>query len=266
MLLPLLFGDPTREAVLRLLAAQDAGLTQRAIALRIGRSPSHVHKVIQAFQALGVVTVAPDRRVHLDAESPLHAPIIETLERFAAMEGHAQHLRVLVRAANQRFGDRYFFGGYLAAIRTLQPIDFHSDRADLYVKGAAPRDQEWLRPLRQLVPHDVRLHATDRIGGLVEEGATLDDEPCPVATPEIGVMQCLADDSFPRYGAFLLLVQALDEWDGARDRLERAAVRAPSYDALPAVLDHLDGGTAASTIPRSDLHALHQATATVRGS
>ena len=95
MLLPLLFGDPTREATLRLLAREDAGLTQRAIAMRIGRSPSHVHKVIQAYQALGIVTIASDRRVRLDPESPLYAPTLETLARFDPLAGHARHLRVL---------------------------------------------------------------------------------------------------------------------------------------------------------------------------
>lgn len=219
-LLPLLFGDPTRVQVLRLLARNREGLTRLAIAKRLDRSPSHVAKVVEAFQALGVVAMKEDRRVFLNDDHPLHDPVTETLDRFEPFVGWGRLLRSVIRSANERFktsqeprDTRYYVGGYLAATRTLQPIDFQSNRCDLWVKDLRPRDHEWAKTLNRVSPYDVRLHEAHRMRGYVEnENATLDDEPCPVALPEVGAYQCLEDPEFPRYGGFLLLVQGIDEW------------------------------------------------------
>ena len=269
VLLPLLFGDATRVAILRLLASEPQGLTQRTIAARLGRSPSHVNKVVQALAALGVVTSAAAHRICLDRTSPLYQPLVETLQRFAELESYGRHLRTVIRAANTRFGPRYFVGGYLAVTRILQPIDFHSDRCDLYVKGLAPRDSQWVRPLRGLCPYDVRLHATKRIKGLVEEGATIDDESCLVATPEAGLFQCLDDPSFPRYGAFLLLVQALQEWTGdVGSRLQPLAQGTRWDGSLGPLLDHIQGHRAEAppTLSADERRELRNAIATVKGA
>jgi hypothetical protein len=211
-LLRLLFGDDTRIGVLRLLRDHPEGLTQRRLAERLGRAPSHINKVVQSFEAIGLTSMDRGRGVRLDPSSPLYDAVMETLQRFDRLNGIGAYLRTAIRAANDRFRDRYYVGGYVAATRVPQPIDFASDRLDLYVKRIAPADDTWLKGLRQLTPYDIRLHPIEAIKGYVEENATIDDEPCLVAYPEVGAMQCLIDETFPRYGALLLLVQGLDEW------------------------------------------------------
>lgn len=216
MFLPLLFGDQTRVAILELLIRERDGLSQRAIAARIGRSPSHVNNVIQAFAGLGILDQRHGRRVRLNEDASLFGPIMETLDRFAELQGQGRLLRTVIRAANDRFGQRYFVGGYLAATKAIQPIDFHSDRCDLYVKGLRRADETWKRPLDRLSPFQIHLHPAEMTAGHARNTDTIDDEPCWVATPEVGVVQCLQDPTFPRYGAFLLLIQALDEWSDER--------------------------------------------------
>lgn len=211
MILPLLFGNATRVRLLRSLAREDNGLSQRAIAAKIGRSPASVNEVIHELIAIGIVTIDKKRKVKLDKAHPLFGPLVETLDRFSSLEGYGKYLRKVIEASNDRFEDRYYVGGYLAATRTIQPIDFNSTRCDLYVKGLRPMDSEWVKGLRKLSPYDVRLHDIDRIKNQVVEHATLDDIPCLLARPEIGVIQCLEDPGFPRYGAILLLVQLIED-------------------------------------------------------
>lgn len=287
MLLPLLFGDDTRVGLLQFLARRPEGLSQRALAQKLGRSPSHVNKIVHEFEAAGVVQVKEDRRVRLDTESPLYDAVVDALYRFEELGAQGQLLRNVLRPAKERFGDRFYVGGYLAATLYLDPIDFTSNRCDLYVKGLLPKDMDWAKGLQKATVFDVRLHDTQHLGGFARsgtfstarEGETLDEVPCLIAYPEVGALQCLSDESFPRYGAFLILVQGIAEWAQGGGGLQPARLKSGSVggswsgDKMEAIIGYIERALQTDVAPPADLlpdpverRELENALNTVRGA
>ncbi len=265
-LLPHLFGDITRLAILRLLERTRSGVSQRELARKIGRDPGHVHRVLQSLDAVGIVDAHSDpRAIVLVRDHPLHDPVTMTLDLFDRLELQTPLLRFVVRAAKGRFDDRFFIGGYQAAATVVQPIDFRSYRADLYVKRSAAKDRQWSKELARVTSFDVRLHAGGRFGE-IQQGA-VDGEACWMARPELGVVQCLTDADFPRYGAFLLLVQGIQEGAYQPDILTKLTDGTRYQTIIHNIIERVQqtGELNTESLDALELKALEDALETVEG-
>lgn len=265
-LLPHLFGDVTRLAILRLLQRAQAGVSQRELARKIGRDPAHVHRVLQSLDAVGIVDAHSDpRAITLVQDHPLYEPVTRTLDLFDRLELQTPLLRFVVRSANGRFGDRCFMGGYQAAAAVVQPIDFRSYRVDLYVKRPVAKDRQWSKELARVTAFDVRLHVAGRFDE-IQQG-TLDGETCWMARPELGVVQCLTDADFPRYGAFLLLIQGIQEGAYQPDLLERLTEGTRYQPIIRNLVDRVrrTSGLDTESLDAKERKALEDALETVEG-